>query len=152
METAGTNMRTPGGVAAPYSFLFPIGESRHFKPSHPTIRAMCVNGTFSLASSAWRPRDLLPHSAPSGMPCCPRSHVTRSGVEEPPEIHPRRYPTLNQRCPFFISQSFSCRSDSGPKHHNPVRPRQGVLRFEEMPSHFSMVPSLSHVLSLEPAR
>lgn len=70
----GTDMQTPGDAAARYSFLFPIGESRRFKPSHPTIRAMCVNGTLSLANPPRRPRDLLPHSAPSGR-CCSRSAV-----------------------------------------------------------------------------
>lgn len=36
--------------------------------SHPTIRAMCGNATLPLASRARRPRDLLPHSVPSGLP------------------------------------------------------------------------------------
>jgi hypothetical protein len=87
----GTDMQTPGDAAARYSFLFPIGESRRFKPSHPTIRAMCVNRTLSLASPPRRPRDLLPHSAPSGR-CCSRSAVPPSGsasfsTEEPAPTH-----------------------------------------------------------------
>lgn len=68
METEGTNMQTPDDAAARHSFLFPIGESRRFKPSHPTIRAMCVNGTLPLASRPRRPRDLLPHSAAEWLP------------------------------------------------------------------------------------
>ncbi len=80
-------MQTPDDAVARYSFLFPIGESRRFKPSHPTIGAMCVNATLPLASRARRPRDLLPHSAPSGRCCsrsagprfCPRSPSTPRG-------------------------------------------------------------------------
>ncbi len=81
------DMQTPDDAVARYSFLFPIGESRRFKPSHPTIGAMCVNATLPLASRARRPRDLLPHSAPSGRCCsrsagprfCPRSPSTPRG-------------------------------------------------------------------------
>lgn len=71
MEMDRPDMQTPDDAAARYSFLFPIGESRRFKPSHPTIGDMCVNATLPLASRARRPRDLLPHSAPSGRCCSP---------------------------------------------------------------------------------
>lgn len=47
----GTDMRTPDDAAPPYSYVFPIGEFLGSKLSHPTIRAMCINGTLSLAVS-----------------------------------------------------------------------------------------------------
>lgn len=51
-------MQVPGEVAAQHSFLFPIGESRVSELSHPTVRAMCVNGTLLLANPLRRPHEI----------------------------------------------------------------------------------------------
>ena len=124
-------MQTPGEVAARYSFLFPIGESRRFKPSHPTIRAMCVNGTLSLASLPRRPRDLLPHSAQSPILCqtpfvC--RWVTGDGLaSSSSDSNELCIPRSASAVSFFICQSFSRPPQLLPDH-SPMF-NKGELRF-----------------------